>query len=212
MSITSFRPVLLLLAFAWLGAGCAQQSQPSVFYLLSYGLDQNQSGSATTMREGVSLGIGPVELPQYLDRPQIVTRTSENQLEIEEFDRWGGRLRDNFTTVLTEVLSAELATDRVSTHPWSAPSPVDYQVIVQVMAFDTDMSGRSILDARWTVVDVRRQTVLATARSTLRQQVDAGGDPAAPALDYDAVAAAMSRNIADLGREIASQIRSFPAS
>jgi uncharacterized protein len=205
-------PFFLLIALMGLATGCAQQSQPSTFYVLSYAQDREQTGSITTMREGLSVGIGPVELPQYLDRPQIVTRASDNQLEIEEFDRWGGRLKENFTIVLAEVLSAELETDRISAHPWASPDRIEIQVIVNVTAFETDTAGRSRLEARWSIVDVRRQDVLVTARSVLRQEVAAPSVQVAESVDYDAIAAAMSRNVAELGREIAMQIRSHSSS
>jgi uncharacterized protein len=209
MSRISVSSILPLVALAGLAASCAQQSQPSSFYVLSYAQGPGPGGSATTMREGISLAVGPVELPQYLDRPQIVTRSSNYELVLEEFDRWGGRLKENFTTVLAEVLSSELATDRIVMHPWNAPVQVQYQVVVHVTAFDTDQSGHSILDARWSIVDLRRADVLATARSTLREQVAASTDLAALGINHDAIAAAMSRNVAALGREIAKQIESL---
>jgi len=201
--------LVTLAAFAWLVAGCAQQSQPSSFYVLSYENALDEATSSTTMREGIALGVGPVQLPEYLDRPQIVTRASNNQLTIEEFDRWGGRLRESFTTVLMEVLSAELETDRIVEHPWNSPMQVNYQIIVNVTKFDTDETGRSILEVRWSLVDVRRQSVLSTARSRFRQDVAAKADVAAPTVDYDAVAAAMSRNVVAFGQEVAKQIRSL---
>jgi uncharacterized protein len=210
----SVRALLPLIAVAALAAGCAQQSQPSTFYVLSYPQTAGQSGLTTTMRQGLAVGVGPVELPQYLDRPQIVTRTTDNQLRIEEFDRWGGRLKENFSTVLAEVLSAELETDRITAHPWASAAPIEFQVIVNVITFDTDTAGLSRLDARWSIVNVRRQEVLATARSAFRQQVAESPDPESPleSVDYDAIAVAMSRNVADLAQEIARQIRSYPSS
>lgn len=208
----SINPVFPLIVLAALAAGCAQQSQPSTFYVLSYPHNPGEHDSTTTMRDGIAVGIGPVELPQYLDRPQIVTRASDNQLHIEEFDRWGGRLKENFSTVLAEVLSAELETDRITAHPWASAAPIEYQVIVNVIAFDTDTAGRSSLDARWSIVDVRRQDILVTARSTLRQQVAAPLESPLDPVDHDAITAAMSRNVADLGREIARHIRTFSSS
>ena len=200
------RSLALALLLGALATGCAGQSQPSTFYVLSY---ESPSAGESTMREGLGVGVGPVELPQYLDRSQIVTRSSENQLNIEEFDRWGGRLRENFTTVLSEVLSAELGTDRVSIHPWNMPSQVEIQVIVNVTAFESDASGQSALDARWMIVDSRRQEVLAVARSSLREAIASDAEAAEGAADYDAVAAAMSRNVAALGSEIAAQIKTL---
>lgn len=211
MESSPLRSAAAALLLAVLTAGCAGQSQPSSFYLLSYPSGPEAGGRTTSMREGLGLGIGPVTLPQYLDRPQIVVRSRDNSLNLEEFDRWGGRLEDNFATVLAEVLSAELETDRVSVYPWSRPEQVEYQIIVTATAFETDADGQSVLDARWSIVDSRRQNVLAMARSTLREAVAATGDPAEPGADYDATAAAMSRNVASLGREIAGRLRALAA-
>ncbi len=205
----TLRPVFVLLACAALGAaGCAQQSQPSDFYLLSYETPQPEPGKTTTMREGPALGIGPIEFPQYLDRPQIVTRDGTNQLVIQEFSRWGGRLKESFTTVLTQALSAELETDRVSIYPWNLSAPIEYQVTVQVFSFDSDADGRSTLDARWSVVEVKSQKVLTMARSTYREVAETGIDEEDDGVDYEAVAAAMSKDVAALAREIAAQIKS----
>lgn len=194
---------------ALLVVGCAGESQPSRFYVLTYPTEAAEPGNTTSMREGLGLGVGPVELPQYLDRPQFVRRSEGNSLELEEFDRWGGRLKENFVTVLAEVLSDKLATDRISVYPWSRPEEVEYQVIVHVMAFEPNASGQSVLDTRWTIVDARRQSVLSMARTSLREAVaEASGSPG-PEMNYDAVAAAMSRNIADLGDVIAAEIQAL---
>ncbi len=205
------RSIPYVLALGLLSAGCAQESQPSSFYLLSYSSPGTGDASELTMREGIDLGIGPVDLPPYLDRPQIVTRGTGNSLQLDEFERWGGRLNENFTTVLAEVLSSELATDRISVYPWTGPARIRYQVIVHVTAFETDVDGRSVLDARWSIVDHRRQEVLAMARSKLRDELAAGDVSSEEGADYDAVAAAMSRNVAALGRDIAAEIKSLAA-
>jgi uncharacterized lipoprotein YmbA len=205
------RSIAATLVIGWLGTGCAGQSEPSNFYLLSYAPAAAGQDNATTMREGVALMVGPVELPQYLDRSQIVTRSGDNRLELEEFDRWGGQLKQNFTTVLAEVLSSELKTDRVSVYPSNAPVRSDYQVIVQVTAFESESNGRSVLDARWSIVDARQQSVLAMARSSLREDIASGPGAASQAVDYEAVAAAMSRNVAALGRDIAARITALAA-
>ena len=206
-----FRSAIAALALAALGAaGCARESTPSDFYLLSYE-QPVPTGIETTMREGLAIGVGPIEFAPYLDRPQIVTRDGTNQLVIQDFSRWGGRLEDRFTVVLAEALSAELETDRVSIFPWQLSAPIEYQVTVQVTSFDSDAKGRSTLIARWTLVEVRTEKVLVMARSTYREAPRplAQGDNT---IEYEAIAAAMSRDVARLGSEIAQQIRAFRGS
>ncbi|MCP3694029.1 MAG: hypothetical protein GY917_17625, partial [Planctomycetaceae bacterium] len=47
-----------------------------------------------------AVGVGPVNLPAYLDRHGVVRRTSSNELDVAEFELWGQSLRENFTQVL----------------------------------------------------------------------------------------------------------------
>ncbi len=189
-------------------AGCGK-TEPTRFYVLSFDSGSMTSGQSTTIREGIGIGVGPVGLPQYLDRPQIVTRSTGNKLELAEFDQWGGRLKDNITRVLAENLSSELATDRVSIYPWKSAVPVDYQVTVRVTAFEFDPGGDILLDARWSIIGQDTKQVLTMARSRYRQDLNSGREEDAAAGTCEAVAAAMSRNISDLGRDVAAKIKAL---
>ena len=55
------------------------------------------------------LGLGPVTIPDYLDRPQIVLRTSRNELVLSENSRWAGSLANDSVRVLEENLNSMLA-------------------------------------------------------------------------------------------------------
>ncbi|HEX5606452.1 MAG TPA: PqiC family protein, partial [Candidatus Binatia bacterium] len=66
----------------------------------------------------LSLGIGPIKIPRYLDREQLVTRISQNRFAIAENDRWAEPLEENFSRVLSENLSILLQIDRVAAFPW----------------------------------------------------------------------------------------------
>src|SRR5262249_15427544 len=101
--------VLLLLTLG----GCSNTS-PTRFYVLSAMTDQ----AAAVPGKGPAVGIGPITLPQYLNRPQIVTPVSGNQLAVAEVDQWGGDLNDNVTRALATNLSSLLETDRVFPFPW----------------------------------------------------------------------------------------------
>ena len=189
-------------------AGCGE-TPPTRFYVLSYDFGSMAGEPSTIAREGIGVGVGPVELPQYLDRPHIVTRSSGNKLELAEFDQWGGRLKDNFTRVLTENLSSELATDRVSVYPRRDSAPVDYRVTVRVTAFEFDQAGGVLLDARWSIVDGKAGKTLLMARSSYREATQTGNLAISGVASYEAVAEAMSRNIERLGRDIAAKIQSL---
>jgi uncharacterized lipoprotein YmbA len=177
-------------------AGCAS-SKPSRYYLLS-ALGPTQSAKED---QGVSVGVGPIELPKYLDRPQIVTRGSQNRLYLGEFDRWAEPLEQNFARVLAENLAALLSTDDVVQYPWKRSARVDYQIIVMVNRFDAAMGGDTVLHARWTVCDGDGQTVVPPRASRITE-------PAASA-DYEAIVQAGSRALEQLSRQIAGAIQSI---
>ncbi len=167
-----------------------------------------------------SVGVGPVNLPQYLDRPQIVTRISSNQLAVGEFDQWGGQLDDTFARTLAGNLSTLLGTDEVQLYPWKDDASLNYQVTVDVINFEQDVDGSSLLDVYWSLVDPTTGKVKLRKHSTYR---DAGGAPITDAQahgttgllasgsdkrPYDSVVAAMSRNLGALSQEIAKAITS----
>ena len=181
----------------WLAlVGCAG-SEPVRYYVLSAAPVAAPAGPGGAAVRELAVGVGPVELPEYLDRPQIVTRTSRNELNMADFDRWAESLKDNTTRVLAENLAALLPSQRVSVYPWKRATPVDYQVTVQVTRFDRLENGESVLAARWRVLDGGGKELLART-STYRDT------PAGP--DYAATVAAMNQSLETFSRDVASRI------
>jgi len=192
--------VIVSLIGLFLLAGCAG-STPSRYYVLT----PLTAGKATHAPDGLAIGVGPVVVPQYLDRPQLVTRSSDNRLDVGETDQWGGRLSDNVTRVLAENLSGLLATDRVSIYPWTDATAIGTQVTVDIVEFERDAAGVVTLSAFWNITDVASAKILVTRRSTIVKNIDAKGAEAA-----DATVAAMSATLATLGQEIAAVIKALP--
>jgi uncharacterized lipoprotein YmbA len=203
------RAAVAVLGLGLVGLMGCTKSEPSRFYVLDPGAGLEAAETGTSTRQGVAVGVGPVEIPQYLDRPQIVTRVSANSLDLGEFDQWAGRLSEDVSRVLAEQLSDLLATDNVSVFPWSGSARVDYQVTVKVLAFEADGAGTSSLDARWEITEASSRQTLVTARSRLRQgSPPATEKPRTPA-EYQAIVASMSDNLAALARDIAERIAAF---
>lgn len=175
-------------------AGCSQ-SPPTEFYTLS-GM-QLPPGGLSAPRTVV--GIGPVTLPDYLDRPQIVTRASGNRVILASFHAWVEPVDGMFTRVLVGNISSLLATDNVVTLPQRRPMPLDYQVEVDVTRFDADLSGRAVLDARWRVFGKDGDRLVEEGRSTIVEPVAEPGS-------YEAIVAAMSKALARMSSTIAGAI------
>ena len=112
-----FRPaVIILSALLIVLSGCASTA-PSRFYVLN-SLPSVETQVAADDQD-VTIGIGPIQLPQYLDCPQIVTRIGPNELQLAEFDLWAEPLKDNVSRVLVANLSLLLGTESIAVFPWS---------------------------------------------------------------------------------------------
>ena len=189
------RHLHLASAFLLLIVGCAD-SPPTEFYTLS-NMQLPPAGNSTTPKTVV--GVGPVSLPDYLDRPQIVTRASGNRMMLAGFDAWVEPMDGMFSRVLVENLSSLLATDNVMLLPQRRPTPLDYQVEVDVTRFDADATGRAVLDARWKVYGKDGDALIEEGRSTIVE-------PAVGSDSYEDIVAAMSRALGEMSSAIAGTI------
>lgn len=180
--------------------GCAG-TQPTRFYVLT-SLSRSDAKRAVAVGQGVAIGIRPVALPRYLDRPQIVTRASRNQLDIADFDQWAEPLKDSIANVIAENLSILIPTDSIAVFPWNRSTPVHYQLAVEVTRFEGNAGGDSLLIARWSVIGEKGRKVVVSRKSSFREPVGAE--------DYKAVVSAMNKTLDDLSREIAEAIKGLP--
>ena len=145
------------------------------------------------------MGLGPIKLPDYLDRSQIVTRTSPNKLHLAELDQWAEPLQDNVTRVLTENLSVLLSTDAIVRYPWKRSQEIDYRIAIEVTRFDTEASGETSLIARWRILTGDGKEVLAARKSRFNHSVDVK--------NYESIVSGLSKNLGDLSRDIAETIK-----
>ncbi len=178
----------------------ACRSEPTNFYLLMP-VQEPADGSDTQSAAGPWIGVGPIDVPQYLDRPQIVLQATAGSVTIGEFDRWAEPLHDGFGRVLGENLGVMLPTDRVTVFPWRRAAAIDYQIVVQVIAFDADADGNVSLAARWAVMGPAGEVELLRRQSKLAQPSDSRS--------YTDIVMAMSRAVASLAGEIADAIKSL---
>ena len=111
------RHLLTLGLFLLALAGCAS-TPPTQFYVLPSLAGSDTAPLSAADSRDLTIGVGPVTLPPYLDRPQIVTNTSRAKLTLAEFDQWAAPLHDIFSRALAENLALLIPTDRVLLHPW----------------------------------------------------------------------------------------------
>jgi uncharacterized lipoprotein YmbA len=192
----SRRSCLAVALLALLLASACAQTQPTRFYTLS--ALQPEAGEATA--DGPAIGLEPVILPDYLDRPQIVTRGGPNRMMLADFDVWVEPLSGMFTRVLGQNLSVLLETEDVVILPELRDVRFDHHVQATVTQFDIDENGQAVLDALWAVYGRDGRRLVRQDRSRITEPVAEPGDPAA-------IAAAQSRARVDLSRDIADVIQ-----
>lgn len=180
-----------IFALGCLGPGT---ERPTRLYVLDAAVP-----AAASARIDLSVGVGPISIPERLDRPQILTRSSEHEVEIAEFEHWAEPLEKSFALVLAEDLSRAIPTDRISVYPWSRTVPVELQVAVVVTRFERETDGIVTLAARWRLIGPGGREVRPQQSSTYRESAGASTGE---------LVAAMSRTIGAFAQDIASALRS----
>jgi uncharacterized protein len=180
-------------------AGCRSTPPPTAFYTLTSVTKAERAVQDTASMRDLAVGIGPVQIPEYLDRPQIVTRSTPDKVTLSEFNRWGGSLRQDFPRVLAENVAALLGTERVLAYPWGDRLDPAYRVALDVQQFDGQLGETVALRVTWVVTGRDGKAPLAVRKSMIQEPVSGK--------DYDALVSAQSRAVAALGRQIAEHIR-----
>jgi uncharacterized lipoprotein YmbA len=190
--------VSLLVVFQ---AACSlgNPSPSSDFYVLS--AEPGQPVASQQVRPAgapLSLGVGPIIMPDIFDRPQIVTRPETNRIDLNEYNRWGGNISQDVQRVLIQDLMAQLNTDHVFAYPWERRGEPLFQVTVRFFHFDGEPGKQARLTGSWQLLEGDKGCLIATHRFDIQE----------PAVDnsYGAYVGALSRGLASLGRSIAQTV------
>ena len=186
---------LLLVFFL---AACSS-TPPVAYYTLNTLPEMQQEIPAAVMDDTLAIGVGPVEFPKFLDRPQIVTRKSQNQIEVSEFHRWAGSFPGDFSRVLAKNISILLPSDRVAVYPWGEQFSPTYRVKLDVEQFDGQLGERVVLEVTWMVTDQEGTNQLVVRKSLIEEPVSDK--------TYEALVVAESNALVTLSRTIVEEIR-----
>ena len=184
--------ILAAVALA-LVAGCGTTPRES-FYML----EAPPAPAPAALTSTLSIYVGPVVVPEAVDRTPMVIRTSPNQVDVEDFHRWAEPLKTAIPRVLAEDLMRELGTPRVAASRAASLLPTDYRVAIEVQRFESSLAEGATLDALWTITSAKGSPPR-TGRTLAHEAVDSP--------THAAIAAAHSRALARLARDIATAIR-----
>ena len=178
-----------------LGTG---RSPVTKLYMLDTGLSEPAVLETARLPAGFTIGVGPIKVPQYLNRPMIVTRTGSNEVRPNEFHQWAEPLPENMSRVMSADLLELTGAAHSFAFPWRSAIPIDMQVVVNVMQFDVSPDGSVILKAQWSLFGEKGKRVRLTRRSLITRQVTGSG--------YADSVAGMSQALGDLTQEVATAI------
>ena len=188
---------LIIIGLALLVAGCATPAAKFTHHVLHPAVDP--AAEAGGWDPEVYVVVGPVELPSYLDKPQMVVRHSDHTLSFSEFQRWAEPLHKGISRTVAENLSRLTGAEKVATYPFAVPKgSTSMRVIMDVVRFDADDAGKVTLDVRWGVRNGTSQAVT-TGHTTLSGVVDGAGQPARTK--------ALSMLLAEFSREVAETLK-----
>ena len=182
--------IIVIVSLTAMLLGACASTPPSRFYAL-----EPVSTNSDKQADAVVIGMGPFSFPEYLMRPQIVTRTSGSELKMAEFDRWAEPLDKAFLRNLAMSVDAMVNTAVIVPVPYSGLVDIDLRLLGRVLRFDVDDSGTAVLQVQWGAgkkknVVIKPQSATYTAKAA---------DPE----DYDSVVLALNETVTSFSRDVA---------
>jgi uncharacterized lipoprotein YmbA len=147
---------------------------------------------------GMAIGVGPVMVAEYIDRPNLVVAETNHQLGIAENHRWAGDLGAGIARVTAVNLGRRWGTGNVRTYPWRDEDGLRRQVVIDIRQFHAGADGYAVLEAGWRVYSLPERRLLASRSFSAREPLETDG--------YPAMVAAQSRLLSCLADDIA-QVR-----
>ncbi|MCH9696646.1 MAG: PqiC family protein [Gammaproteobacteria bacterium] len=196
--IVSIRCLVVVwwLLCVFVSSGCTG-SQSSHFHILTspaLTVDSQLNRVKNTLKR---VGIRRIQLPGYLNRPQIVTRSFDNELTISSSHQWAEPLSESILRVITDQLSRRLPTIHVSSFPWSGSQTQDVEIAVQFLQFEIVDQTTCVMDVKWTLFTVDDSNGI-SYQETLLLPVDQNG--------YQQYVAVQSEVLARLSAKIANSL------
>jgi uncharacterized lipoprotein YmbA len=173
-----------------LTAGCAQPGKS--FYVLTANGPAPSGG-------GIGIGVGPITLAEYIDRPNLVVQQAPNQLAVSDDNRWAGDLSASIARVTAANLGREMKTGNVRTYPWQRDEEIDYQVTLDIRQLHSEADGYAVIEVGWRAYSLPDRKLKASRTFVDREPLAADG--------YAEMVAAQSRLLSRLAENIAAGLR-----
>lgn len=126
-----------------------------------YSLSSLAPGNASN--KNLRIGVGPLEIPRLINRPQIVSRKNDTEIIMAEAHQWGGSHKEELIQVITDNLSSLLKTEKIEQYPWKFAFKPNYQVRINIERFDGELGRNITLRARWRLIQNKKEVLVKRA-------------------------------------------------
>ena len=189
----------LLLSLVFCLTGCINTPLPDYYVLTP---EPSQSDVAGNLQPvgfnklpDLAVGVGPITIPETVNRQNIVTPRDANKLEVAEFHRWSEPLRENISRVVITNLAERLGVSKLYAYPWLR-AEIDSIARIDVLQMNGELGREVYLQVRWQILTGSKPHELLDTRITeYRQEVGGSG--------YSSLVAAYSAAYASLSDDIA---------
>ncbi|PLC48444.1 hypothetical protein CR159_18085 [Pollutimonas subterranea] len=140
-------------------AGLAACASPTRQYytLLPASTVADSSAVETKASPKFAISVQPVELPEQVDRPQIVINDA-NAAQVTPLNSalWASPLSDEIRNALSNALSRQLGVLDIASGGTPESLPI-WRINVRVQRFDSVYNERAVLDATWRLTPVHQR-------------------------------------------------------
>ncbi len=178
-------------------SACISGGPATKYYTLF--ADKNIQPLVPGIPANISLGIGPIVLPDYLENPSIVTVSDSQRVIVSGYNVWAGDLKEGVSRVITDNLSSYYSSSNIWSFPWDVRTRPQYQVRVEFLDLSGVRGKELRLKAKWSLIDHEADTLLAIGQSSFSEQM--GGT------SYDAYVAALNQTLHRMSQTLADEVQ-----
>lgn len=168
------------------------------YYVLASMIDSSLRLDTPGGLADISVGIRPVAIPAYLERPQLVTRLTDNALQVDDFNRWAEPLGESISRVIAANLQSLTGSRQLYSLPTRRSVGSDVLLTLNVLRFEADADGRVTLQVAWQIRATNDHSVILEQRSRFSQLSDN--------TSADAIVHSMSLTLAELSKQVAQAL------
>ncbi len=163
--MTSRYRIFGLLAVSLFFVACSSSSPKTRYYSLfanTHGAKIDSAGVSD-----VSIGIGPIVLPEFIDNSAIVSLSEDNRVLVSGSNVWAGDLDSALTRVITQNIAHQLDNAIIWGFPWDSRHRPDFQLKILFDDFVGVMGGDTQLSAKWILLDQKAGNLVSSGNITM---------------------------------------------